>query len=282
MAPTMRARYFLAAFLLSLPLAALAQAPAAPKPVMPANHPPIGASPQTKAPPSPWSQFADYTLTLKVPPRGNSGAWKFRTYADPSDVLIDLDTPGPKGRAKGSIMLIGGRALAAKGIALEPGYEIDPLDVAIVNLKILTQLLDAAVPGGPGALKGKYAVDAREANAPIVASTPGANARFDPPWHLKGSVERIGAGTIAFQLEIEAAGGGKPAERARWIYSGNASGSQEGRLLEDSMSLAGWTAFTLGNAPVAKPSSHASLRFGATRLPGPFATLKDLRAVLPR
>lgn len=282
MALTVRARHLLAASLLCLPLASAAQATGTTaRPAMPAGHPPVGGA-SAKPAPSPWSQFADYTLTVKVPPKGEAGTWKFRTFADPADVLVDLDTPGPRGRSKGSILLVGGQALAVKGFTPEPGYEIDPLDVAIVNLKVLTQLLDAAVPGGPAALKGKQAVDKREAKTPILASTPGANARFDAPWHLKGTAERIDAARVAFRLEIEVGGGAGSAERARWAFSGEATGSSQGRVLDESMSLAGWTAYALGNVPVAKPSSHATLRFGATRLPGPFAALKDLRAALPR
>ncbi len=246
---------------------------------MPANHPPIGGA-SAKAAPSPWTQFADYTLTVKVPPKGETGTWTFHTYADPADVLVELDTPGPKARTKGSILLVGGQIIAAKGFALEAGFEVDPLDAAIVNLKILTQLLDAAVPGGPGALKHKQPVNVREAREPIIATTPSANARFNAPWNLKGQVERTEAGTVAFRLELDVPNGEKPAERARWLFSGKASGVQKGRELDGAMSLAGWSAYSLGNAPVAKPSAHTSLRFGATRLPGPFATVKDLRAAV--
>ena len=43
------------------------------------------------------------------------------------------------------------------------------------------------------------------------------------------------------------------------------------------MSLAGWTAYSIGPGASGK-TGHASLRFRATKLPGTFATLKDLRA----
>ena len=277
----MKAHSHLAAFLLCLPLGATAQAPAPSQPALPPNHPPMGSSAQAGAAPSPWSAFADYALTVKVPPRGDSGTWKYRTFADPADVIVDLDTPAPRGRTKGSIMLVGGQAIAARGLAPEPGFEVDPLDAAIVNLKVLTRLLDAAVPGGPAALKGKHAVNVREEAAEIFASTPSANAHFKAPWVLKGRVERVDAGTIAFRLELEAPGGDKPADRARWTYSGNASGTLKGRVLEDSMSLAGWTTYLLGPPKSAK-QGHTSLRFGATMLPGPFDTLKDLRTALAK
>lgn len=280
MAPTMRTRSSIAAAVLCLPLAVLAQAPLPARPAMPSNHPPIGGSPHAREAPSPWAEMADYTLTVKVPPKGDSGTWKFRTFADPGDMIVELDTPAPKGRTKGSIMLVGGKAIAAMGFTPEPGYEVDVLDAAIVNLKILTQLLDAAVPGGPAALKGTKSISARDDKMPIVASTPSATARFNAPWSLKGTVERLDAGTIAFQLELEVPGGDKPADRARWSFTGNASGSPAGRLMADSMGLAGWTAYNLAPASSAKQKSHTALKFGTTKLAGPFATLKDLRAAL--
>lgn len=279
MAPTMRLHKLLAAALFCLPLASFGQAGAPAKPAMPSNHPPIGAGQGAKAPASPWSEMAEYTLSVKVPPRGDTGTWKFQSYADPGDVVIDLDTPGAKGRTKGSLMLVSGNAIAAKGFALEPGFELDPLDVAVVNLKVLTRLLDAAVPGGPAALKGKQAVNTREEKMPILVSTPSANAKFNAPWTLKGTVERLDASTIAYQLDVDVPKADKPAERERWTFSGKANGTSKGRVLEDSMALAGWTAYRIGPAKGAKPG-HTSLQFAATKLAGPYATLKDLRAAL--
>lgn len=258
MAPTMRYDLAALAALASLPLATLAQAPAAV---------------------SPWAQFADYTLTVKVPPKGEAGTWRFRAFADPADAMVDLDTPGATGRTRGTILLLGGRAIATKGFTPEAGYELDPLDAAVANLKVLTRLLDAAVPGGPAALDGKRAIDVRDGKSPISVSTPTASAIFHAPWSLKGLVERVDATSVAYRLDLEAPAGPNLAERLRWSFGGTASGSTKGRALDNAMSLAGWTAYALGPPPGTK-SSHAALRFGATRLPGPFSTLADLRAAL--
>ncbi len=266
-----------AALLLGLGLGAAAQSPSPAKPAMPANHPPIGGGAQAKEPASPWADFADYALTVKVPPKGESGTWRIRAFADPGDVLVELDTPGAKGRNRGSVLLVGGQHLVTKGVSLEPGFELDPLDAAIVSLKVLTRLLDAAAPGGPAAVKGKMAVSARDARMPIVATTPTASSRFDAPWSLKGTLARVDADTVSYELEIEAPFGEKGETRARWTFSGKAAGAARSRTLGDGMSLAGWTAYSIGPGTSGK-SGHASLRFRATKLPGPFATLKDLRA----
>lgn len=278
----MRLHTLLAPVLLSLPLAALAQAPTTP---LPPDHPPMGkaapgsANPHAGEAPSPWSELADYTLTVKVPPKGDTGTWKFRTFADPADVVIDLDTPGAGGRTKGSMMLVGGQAMAAKGFTPEAGFEVDAIDAAVINLKILTRLLDAAAPRGPTAVKGRLAVNTSEVKRPILAATPTSNARFDAPWTLKGSVERVDADTFAFALDLEVPAGDKPGQRAKWTFRGKAGGSPAGRALADSTSLAGWTAWRLG--PKDPKQTHTTLKFAATRLDA-MATVKDLRAYLAR
>jgi len=135
---------------------------------------------------------------------------------------------------------------------------------------------------GPAALKGKQAVDKREESAAIEAFTPSSTARFAAPWALKGSLERIDANTVSFRLDLDAPGGAKPGERARWTFSGTATGAQQGRVLEDATNLAGWTGYTLAPPKSDKSKAHTALRFGATRLAGPHATLKDLRAELAK
>lgn len=225
---------------------------------------------------SPWAELADYTLAVKTP-EGATGTWKYRAFADASDLALELDTPGPKGRTKGSMLLVGGEAIATHGFEPEKGFEIDPLDVAVLNLKILTQLLDAAMPRGPSSVTAKHAVQHRNDKVPLVVSTPTSNAQFGAPWSLKGTVRRVDAQTVAFDLEVQAAGATK-GERARWSFAGTAAGVAKDRKLDDATSLAGWSAWRFG--PDGKKGSHAGLKFAATRLDGPIATVRDLRAKL--
>jgi hypothetical protein len=285
MSATMRAWLPARFLLLALPLLAAAQpVPPAP-PGTPNPHasgmpttPPAAASPHGKDAPSPWAGLADYTITVTVPPKGASGTWKFRTFADPADVVVELDTPAPGGRTRGTMVMVGGQAIAVKGFTPEKGFEIDPLDGALVNFKMLVQLLDAAMPGGPAEVKGRKSVKAGEGKASLVASTPTANARFNAPWTVKGTLERIDAKSLAFRLEVEAPLGDKPGERGRWTYTGRASGTATDRKLEDEMGLAGFAAYSL--APQGAKHTHTTLKFGVTKLEAPFATVRDLRAFL--
>lgn len=230
-------------------------------------------------PSSAWAEMADYTVTVKAPPKGETGTWKFRAFADASDLFLELDTPAAKGRTKGAMMLLGGEAIAARGFEPEKGFEIDPLDVAVLNLKVVTRLLDLTMPQGPGAVKSRHPVQYRNDKLPLVASTSTSNATFRAPWSVKGSVRRVDAATVAFDFEVEAPGGeGQPA-RLRWAFSGTAAGSAKERKMDEATSLAGWSAWRLGPGEK-KKDSHATLRFAATKLDGSFATVRDLRARL--
>ena len=229
---------------------------------------------------SPWAELADYTLAVKTP-EGATGTWKYRAFADASDLALELDTPGPKGRTKGSMLLVGGEAIATRGFEPEKGFEIDPLDVAVLNLKILTQLLDAAMPRGPASVTAKHAVQHRNDKMPLVVSTSTSNAQFGAPWSLKGTVRRVDAASVAFDLEVEASSEAKGGARRRWTFAGTAGGAARDRKLDDSASLAGWSAWRFGPSEM-KKGSHATLKFAATKLDGPFATVRDLRARLAK
>jgi hypothetical protein len=274
----MRTAILLGAALCGASLAAAAP-PAPATPTLPLSHPPIAGA--KKAAPSPWSGFADYALSTRVP-NGGTGSWTFRTFADPGDSILEFDTPQGSGRTKGAIILVGGGAIAIRGFTPEPGFEMDPLDVAILQLKLVTALLDRALPGGPASLKGSQAVSAHDDGATLLVSTPTANAGFDAPWRLQGEVERTDASAIAFRLDVESAAAKSAAGKSRWSFSGKASGAAKDRRMDDATSLAGWTAYALGPAKPAGAKSHSTLRFGTTKLAGPFATVGDLRAYLAR
>ncbi len=260
----------LPAFLLA-PVLALAMPPAAPDPAK--------GNPHATPPASPWSDLADYTISLKVPPKGDTGKWRIRTFDDPSDVSIELDTPAAKGRTQGTLLLVGGQALAFKGFTPEAGFEIDPLDTAIVNLKLVTNLLARIAPDGPDAVKATTAVKLSDEKQPLIAYTRSINLQFSAPWSVTGQVKRTDPKTIAYDLTIEAPGT-KAGERLKWQLKGTASGGTRGKALDDAMSLAGWTVHRL--APPASKTGHTTLSFGTQKLPGPFATMKDLRAALAR
>jgi hypothetical protein len=230
-------------------------------------------------PPSPWSDVTEYAISLKVPPKGDTGTWKIRTFDDPGDVAIELDTPAAKGRTRGALLLVGGQALAFRGFTPEAGFEIDPLDTAVVNLKLVTNLLARIEPAGPQAVKSPVAVKLSDDKMPLVAYTRSLTLQFNAPWSVTGQVTRTDAKTIAWDLAIEAPGG-KPGERLTWQVKGSAGGAARGKALDDAMALAGYAVHRL--APPVSKTGHSTLTFGTKALAGPFATLKDLRAALAK
>jgi hypothetical protein len=258
---------------LAAPALALAQAPAK-APPLPANAP--AANPHS-APASPWGKVPEIVLTLKVPPKGDTGTWRIRTFDDPADIQVELDTPAAKGRTKGTLLLVAGAGIAVKGFVPEKGFEIDPLDGAVVHLRLLTKILTDALPNGPEGVTGTQAVNLKETQRPLVAFTPSLNLKFDAPWAVTGKVTRKDAQTLTYDLTLETAGA-KAGERVKFGLAGTLGGKARERWLDDGMALAGFTAYRLGAGE--KKGNHATLSFGATKLAGPFKTVKDLRAEL--
>jgi hypothetical protein len=259
-------------------LSALLLAPALALAMPPQAIDPAQGNPHA-TPPSPWTDLAEYTIALTVPPAAATGNWTIRTFDDPADVAIELDTPAAKGRTRGSLLLVGGQAIAIKGFAPEAGFEIDPLDTAIVNLKLLTNLLTRVEPAGPDAVKAVRAVKLADDKKALVAYTRSLNLQFNAPWAVTGQVKRVDAKSVAYDLTIEAPGP-KAGERLKWRLKGTAGGPAREAALGDALSLAGWSAWRLA-APASK-TGHTTLTFGTQKLPGPFATMKDLRAALAR
>lgn len=269
----MKTTRLLIAAALAAPALALAQAPAK-APPLPANAP---ASNPHSAPASPWGKVPEIVLTLKVPPKGDTGTWRIRTFDDPADIQVELDTPAAKGRTKGTLLLVAGAGIAVKGFVPEKGFEIDPLDGAVVHLRLLTKILTDALPNGPEGVTGTQAVTLKEDKRPLVVFTPSLNLKFEPPWAVTGQVTRKDAQTLAYDLSLETPGP-KAGERVKFGLSGTLGGKPRERWLADGMSLAGYTAYKLGAGE--QKGKHATLSFGAAKLPGPFATVKDLRAEL--
>jgi hypothetical protein len=256
--------------LLLPPALVLAMPPKAPDPAQGNPH---------ATPASPWTDLAEYEISLKVPPKGETGNWKIRTFDDPSDVAIELDTPAANGRTRGTLLLVGGQAIAYRGFTPEAGFEIDPLDTAIVNLKLVTNLLTRIAPEGPDAVKAVTPVKIGDVKQALVAYTRSLNLTFSAPWTVTGQLKRVDPKSIAYDLTIEAPGA-KAGERLKWQLKGTAGGASRGKSLEDAMPLTGWTVHRL--APPASKTGHTTLTFGTQKLPGPFATMKDLRSTLAK
>lgn len=118
------------------------------------------------------------------------------------DLRITMDTVEKGKKQIGQLMVINGRCpwMLAKNVPLEKGYEIDALDGAVLNLKLVFQLLRAAAPGGPDTVKEKATFDVKEDTRSIEVSTASASGGLEAPWTLHAVIEPIAPGQWSFDL----------------------------------------------------------------------------------
>jgi hypothetical protein len=188
------------------------------------------------------------------------------------DLKISIDSTEKGKHETGQMMLISGQRqwLLVKDLTLEKGYEIDALDGAVLNLKLVLELLRAAAPGGPGEIKQKTTVDLHERHRSITLSTASASGGIEPPWALQGSIEPIAAGQESFELTIT--------HSETVHFSGTWQRETAPPAFADDMPLDGWQILSIG--PInSKEGNSRIYDYGAQVSKNHPKTLGELRSI---
>jgi hypothetical protein len=207
-----------------------------------------------------WAKFTSITLNAIDTGSPVSAQWRVQFDHTRQDIRIDADIPGPSGRMRGTIAMVGGRVLMTKGLVLPRGGELNAIDTPILAIKLLTAVLGRAVPVSPEKLVKEQAIKYRETGVGIRFATPSAEGYLAAPWTAEGKVTKIANGDIAYDVRVvgpsrDAYGRTAPPIDTR--FSGRLSNARP-PILDDAMALEGWTAY----------ASHAS----------EWKTLRDVRA----
>lgn len=227
---------------------------------------------------SPWRKMSAVTLRLTEP----DALWLdlFRAEFDHAkgDVAIELDLRRPEGQARGTVAMVGGRVMLARGMPLEPGREIEAVDWPLLHIQLAMIVLGRVVPGGPDALKGERRID-HAGKAPIDYRTPSASGRIAMPWHVRGSVAKLPTGAVAYDLSITAPAAEGPAGATTKLQLQGEMSMLGREVFPDEAPLAGWSVYSVGPR-VEKKGSSAAMDFGATPEARPFGTIKEVRAFI--
>jgi hypothetical protein len=237
-----------------------------------AGHPRVSAcdSGSFCADGSSWLSGNSLALQIGGAISGGSTSWLF-LRPDTYSLVAEFQSQGRQRTMAGRILLIDGRVMLLKGFQVEPGNELSALDHARVMHTFATNLLAAAFPHGPQQLIGRVPVDVTEARRPMSASTMNDSMLFDPPWTVKGSLERLNSEDIAYSLSFVFS---SPGDRASCVSCettlvGRWSNKVLAPRLDSAQSLEGWSIYFFrkmsrsesegaGQKIVAQPSS---LRF---------------------
>lgn len=233
------------------------------------------------AKPDGWWQFSGFTMRISSPGHAGHVIYEGRLDQESHDIQIAVEASGEGKIEKGRILMVAGRVMAIQGPIAEPGYEIDALDVPILQYQLLVKVLAHVLPEGPAAVNAVSAIDHRESKAEIHVSTPSAGGGVAPPWEVRGKVMPGTEGSIEYDLTLTS----QEEDEERGSAGKNIVNFQ-GRLfhesntrIEDTLSLEGWKVFGVG--PQSKKQGGATiLDFSAAPEATAYKTVADIRKKL--
>jgi len=196
---------------------------------------------------TPWNDFNGFQLRVTSPNQPGYAQWEGSFDRKTDDIQINVEISKPGSVAKGKILMIGGRVMAVQGPIIEPGYEIDSIDTAILQLQLVVRLLGRAFPDGPASIKATQPVDYSDSKTSIQIATPSADALLQAPWHVKGALGKVQSGAVHFDLTFAFAGTGigeSERDNAEEL-SGELSNISNAKI-DDKLSLEKWDVFGVG------------------------------------
>lgn len=193
-----------------------------------------------------WAKYSAITVNAIDAGSPVSASWRLYFDHERRDIRIEADFPGPSGRMRGTIALIGGRVLMSRGLELPRGGEINAVDTPIMAIKLITAVLGRAVDVSPEALRGEKPVKHRETSVGIRFATPTAEAYLAAPWTAEGTVGKVANGDVRYDVRIAGPTRdpyGRPGAPIDSRFIGRFSVAPT-PVLDDAMPLAGWTMYS--------------------------------------
>ena len=193
------------------------------------------------------------------------------------DIQIEVETSDGKDITNGKILMVGGRIMATQGPITKPGYEIDALDAATLELQLVTRLLGRALPKGPSQIHGMRKINFHDEKTGIQFATPSADGFVPPPWRLTGDIQVVEPDQIDYHLILTAPGRELSGQHREQVsdFAGCLSKTANARL-SDGMSLDGWNLFGVG-VQTTKWGSDTVIAYGAGPTTVTYRTIADIR-----
>lgn len=228
--------------------------------------------------PTTWDDFNVFDLKVSNSQKPGYDSWQGKFDKDSGDGQIAVKNATDGKAVMGSILLIGGRFMAIRGLIAKQGYEIDALDAPVLQRQLVVRLLGEVLPNGPAEIERVRKIDFRNEKTGIQFATPSAQGFIAPPWHVSGDIRIVPPDTIEYQLVLAAGTAGRPTDQGG-AYSANFSGrlsKTANAKVDDDMSLHGWNLFELG-VHSRKEGTSTLYDYGAAPVNGAYTNVADVR-----
>jgi hypothetical protein len=192
-----------------------------------------------------WRDLNAIALQVSFPGSPGYAEWDGTFDKMSNDFRLDTELFDGAQLRKGTILMVGGLAMAVQGEMVKPGLEPRLLDGAALSQQLVYRLLDTALPEGPAGVDGVTQIEYASADDGMHLATTTTEGIITAPWRVTGKVKRLDSATIEYDLQL-ASGGPSVLADSDDNYNPHLTGRlsrQAVATLDGSMSLAGWKTY---------------------------------------
>jgi hypothetical protein len=224
-----------------------------------------------------WQEFNSFSLKITSQGQPDSSKYQGGFDDDTGDIDIDVEISQAGTTKHGKIMMIGGRIMATQGPITEPGYEIDALNGAILQLQLVTKLLGRAVPDGPTTIKSSQHLDYADSKTGVQIATPSADGMIPAPWRVIGELKKRQDDGVEFDLTLSFPSRENKATTTM-AFSGKLFNAVNTKI-DDQMELTSWNLFGIG--PQSRNQGDATIiDYSAAPEASTYKTVADVRKTI--
>lgn len=170
------------------------------------------------APTTRWHEPYVTLLDVNFADTGFQARWEY-FHCGCGDILVRLEQTAPDGVLTGELLLVGGRALAARGmVSLSPDLE-PMLEAPSVMMQLAFTLLEITMPKGPAWLAERQGLATASRETDLEVESALATGSFAAPWQVTGEAWPSGQGQRRFDLTFEFANPAPEAAGGRTAFT---------------------------------------------------------------
>jgi len=186
-----------------------------------------------------WHDAAVTLLDVDFADTGYHARWEY-FQCECGDVLIRLEQSSPDGVQTGELVLVGGRAIAARGRVAQ-GADLElMMQAPTLMLQLAFGLLRRAIPGGPAVVTAEREFRVEEPEISVEIDTGVAVGSFAAPWSVTGKAWPSSPARRRFDLVFRFSGPQPGAPDGQFSITGGQEYGGDSYPLSDETPLDGW------------------------------------------
>jgi hypothetical protein len=141
---------------------------------------PLQAIAQSATPADQWFAPSKFVVRSSMLPHRDFSSITM-IVAKSGDTQIETSGLANGKSYSGTLMLVSGNYMLAKGVELSPGAEIDAIDSPVLQAQTAMKLLASALLGGPKSVKDSRQVNSTEPKETLEVATQSASGGYPAP-----------------------------------------------------------------------------------------------------